>query len=526
LQPSIFNLPAPTGKNKIVYRSGYNSNIITVLNSQFSAAVKQCEKTHFSGANIKDKARAIYNYLRTNITYKKDPAGKQLIQLPARMIRGTQKGDCKSLALSAAAFLYCNGAKNVFLRYASYHPTDHTPTHVYTVATDEKGQQIIVDPVYKQFNREAPYTYKKDYKMQIAVLSGTPVLSKFKPGSLETLQRIRTKVRPGGFYFNAVTNEMMRKAGKNSNMNYNAGQLKRYAARVKAAAAATPDNNIRAILNQEAAALDRGNFNGVIYSPRSGQAIRGIEEEIGKLSLKKVGKKLKKIKLKNIVKGVKAVSFVAPRKAFLAMVRLNVRGIATRLGTLSPADLKKVWVDKFAGKLSVLESTINKGKKKKPLFGAGKKVRAIKGIGVIIDESNTATIGAEPVSTAAIIAAAAPIAVAFISILKKRGVKEVPEQGAAPQESGNFPEAESANQEAEPKIKTWLNKALDIAKETGIIPDRPETPAEGKVSQAIPGDDLETEPATGTAGGSGFKISPAILIGGAAVAALVFMRKK
>lgn len=508
-----------------MYAHGYNSNIVTVLNNQFPEAVKQCDKVYFSGNTIKDKARAIYNYLRSTVKYEKDPAGKQLIQLPARMIRGTKKGDCKSLALSAAAFLYCNGAKKVFLRYSSYHPTDNTPTHVYAVAIDEKGQQIIVDPVYKQFNQEAKFTYKKDYPMEISVLSGTPTsLVKRNLSKLDKLQMMRDRTRPGGFMFTVITNQMLRETGKTAAIDYDRSQISRYLQRVTAAAAATKSPAMKEVLNREIETIKAGNFSGLVYSPRTGTAIKGIEEEIGKLKLKKLKKAVKKIKLKNIVKGVKAVSLIAPRKAFLAMVALNVRGIATRINQLNDADLKNVWVDKFAGKLSVLKGAIKKGIKKRPLFGAGKKVKAIKGIGIILDESNDQAIGGDPATTAAIIAASAPVAIAFINILKKKGVKEVPENASAPQEAGNFPEAVPTAEENTPKLAQWINKAVDIVKETGIIPDRPETVTEAKVSQAIPGDDLEAEP--GTAPGTGFKLNPAILIGGAAVAAFLFMRKK
>ena len=112
MQPSV-NLPAPAFKNSLITGDGYNSDIITTLNSQFSTAVAQCSEARFSGNNLREKGRAIYNYLRNTVKYKKDPEGRQLIQLPSRLINGTGKGDCKSLSLAAAAFMYCNGFRNV-----------------------------------------------------------------------------------------------------------------------------------------------------------------------------------------------------------------------------------------------------------------------------------------------------------------------------------------------------------------------------------------------------------------------------
>ena len=153
----------PNYKDVLVTRNGYNNDIILTLNSQFPEAVKQVQNVRVSGADSYQKGRAIFNYLKYSIDYKKDPAGKQVIQLPARMISDTKKGDCKSKALAAAALMHNNGFKDVALRYASYDPTDITPTHVYAVGKDEKGKEIVIDPVWKAYNTQAPYKNKKDY---------------------------------------------------------------------------------------------------------------------------------------------------------------------------------------------------------------------------------------------------------------------------------------------------------------------------------------------------------------------------
>jgi hypothetical protein len=541
LQPSV-NLPAPAFKSSLITGDGYNSDIITTLNSQFSTAVTQCSEARFSGNNLREKGRAIYNYLRNTVKYKKDPEGRQLIQLPSRLINGTGKGDCKSLALAAAAFMYCNGFRNVRLRYTSYKENDSTPTHVYTVGTDENGRDIIIDAVYNRFNKEVPYKFKKDYKMEISVLSGTPPMMQkavklkiLKRSPLQRLQDLRGKIRPGGLLYNVITNEIARQSGGPFfNVRYTADQVNAYKQRLGQAAARQRSPFIRSIIEMERKALEAGNFNGSIYTPRSGAEIKGLEEEIGKLSLKKLKKGLKKIKIKSIFKGVKAVALVSARKAFLTLVNLNVRGLAKRMSKLSEADLQKFWVDRFAGKLSVLKGAISRGAKKRPLFGASKKVKAIKGIGVVLDESINTDPGAAAaaasagstggVSLGAIIAAAAPVLVAVISLLKRKGIPSVPENAAAPGEAGDFTEADQDAAEQKPKLEQWIEKAANIARETGIIPDKPETITEAKVSQAIPGDDLEADPAQGKP--AGFQVSPVILIGGAAAAFLLLNRKK
>jgi len=558
LQPAI-KLPAPKQVNKIVISDGYNADIIATLNKQFNTAVKQTKEAYFSGTTLTEKGRAIYNYLRNSVMYKKDPEGKQLIQLPARMLGdgGTKSGDCKSLALAAAAFMHNNGFNNVRLRYTSYSATDTTPTHVYAVGSDETGKDIIIDAVYRQFNKEVPYKFKKDYQMQISVLSGVsqapmrqeqrklklnPMRQEQRKLNIQVmpkdkyaarLRMLLTKVRAGGLMFNVITNELARTTGTGfSTVKYGADQIAQYRNNLVKRAASLKKPYLQQLIAKEVAIIDGGTFKGNLYTPRTGEAIKGLEEEIGKLSLKRLGKGIKKavkkVSPKSLLKGVKAVGFVAPRKAFLLLVRLNVRGLATRLSKLSDADLKKLWEQRFAGKLSVLKSTISKGKKKKPLFGASKKVRAIKGIGVVVDNSTDFSIGATGAEIATVVAAAAPILVAFAAALKGKGVPEVPENAGAPEDSGDFSEAEGEAAEDRPKAAEWIQKATEIARATGIIPDKPETMAESRVSQVVQGDDLEAEPAAIAAGdtGTGMKLSPVVLIGAAAAVGFLLMNRK
>lgn len=539
----MMGLAQPEMKNMVVTKSGYNNDIIEALNGRFPLAVEQTKGVKFSGDNLSQKGRAIWNYLNKNVRYKKDSPGKQVIQLPARMIRDTGAADCKSLALAAAAFMKNNGFNDVALRYASYNPTDDTPTHVYSVAKDERGNEIIVDPVYKQYNREVPYKFKKDYKMEISVLSGIgqtvqrtlkplpgrPRIIKVDP--VKQAQRILEggKVKPGSIAHNVLVNFINRRTGKAVQMSYDPKQLLKYAIKLNFAANRLKSPFIKNLIQRERELIKNNQFTGTIITSESA-SINGMREEIGKLSLKKivkgVKKAAKKVSIKNIVKGVKTVGFVVPRKAFLAMVALNVRGLATRLSKLSTDKLKKMWVTKFGGVLSVLEGAINRGKKKKPLFGASKKVRAIKGIGYIVDENEG--IGVEPVSTSTIslIAAAAPILVAFMSLLKGQGVPPVPEDAGMLGESGDFPESEGLAQDQKPGIADFISKAVDIAQATGIIPERPLPPQQALVDQALPGDDhtdmMEKPSATGT----GFKVNPLILVGAAGAAALLLMRRK
>jgi len=542
---NISALGQPDYKKTIVTKKGYNNDIITALNAKFPAAVEQTKNVKFSGDTLLLKGRAIFNYIKNNIRYRRDDPGKQVIQMPSRMIMDTRSGDCKSMALSAAAFMYNNGFKNVRLRYVSYDAGDITPTHVYAVGSDTSGNDIIIDAVYKQFNKELPYRYKIDYKMEISVLSGITVrrgANKPVPADQQAqtidpaqanmmmdkrLKSLYDKLPPSGVLSNVVANAIARRAGMTNFPKYNDEQLRKYAMRLE-----QHMNNksrlIRMLVSREIKLIKNGSFVGnvvTVYSP----GIQGIVNEIGFLKKfrNKIKEAAKKVTPKAILKGVKTVGLVPVRKAFLAMVALNVRGLAKRMSVAPESELKKMWVDKFGGEWKVLRQAINNGKKRKALFGASKKVRAIKGVGYMVVENdiNGAAIGMTGVEIAGLIAAASPVLVAVANIFKKNGVPEIPENAAAPQEGGDFPEAPAADQDQKQGFADYVEKAVDIAKATGIIPDRPLTPQQQRVEANLPeGDDFTAEAATGGAKTS-FGINPLLLVGVAAGAYLLTRKK-
>lgn len=117
-------------------------------------------------------------------------------------------------------------------------------------------------------------------------------------------------------------------------------------------------------------------------------------------------------------KGLPKITLAPARGAFLGLVALNFRGLASRLDQAIKKDSKKVqefW-NKLGGDFSKLKSNVDKNKGKKPLLGA----KGIDGIGTFEDYYlNESFIGVEPVTTAAAGAAAAsPILLALEKLLK------------------------------------------------------------------------------------------------------------
>lgn len=129
--------------------------------------------------------------------------------------------------------------------------------------------------------------------------------------------------------------------------------------------------------------------------------------------------------------------FLAPaRGAFLTLVRLNVRGLATKLQqatSKSKKDVEEFW-KKMGGSFNKLNETVNKGAKKKALFGKGKGIKSpyfMDNQGIMFtygaDFMPDNAISAEPATATAIataLAAASPILLAVSKLFKKKGIPE------------------------------------------------------------------------------------------------------
>lgn len=506
-------IAAPDFKNKIVYNDGLNSDIIKTINSTFSRTVNEAKPfaDSFAGSTRTDTARNIWNFLRNKIKYQKDPEGKQLIRMPRRFVYdGT--GDCKSFSAFTAGIL---GALNmpVTYRYASYDKNDRTPSHIYVVTKDEQGRDIIIDGVYTRFNEEAPYTFKTDNKMQIAVLSGTPTA---RPAQKITLPQLLEKVKPGGFYFYVIKNQIQKNQGSAQGIRYNSRQLEQYKKRLikHISNLGAKRGAIYQILQSELSDVERGQFHGVIPPISQHREIQGLQDEIGKLSFRKLGKAFKnlsteakkaakKVSLKNIFKGVKMIGLAPMRKAILLMVNLNLLGLASRMAKLPPSELRSFW-EKRGGKFSVLQSAVNRGRGKRPVF-IGRHVKAVRGIGFVVEPYG---VGEDAAGAAAgpkidfnqILQVAAPLLKALLSLFQKHGVPEEKEgEGTQRSDAETLSTLTTLGNDSENNFDNYAQAAVKLAQNTGVLPEPPSTHAESNINDIIPGDDLEGDPVQKTA---------------------------
>lgn len=166
-------------KDTIINRQGKTKDIMQAVVDCYNSDYAQVQELadNFPGNDTLSRCRAVFDFVDKNIKYQIDPLQKQWIRTPARLWSDGE-GDCKSFSIFICSCLRSMGIPHLF-RFAAYEGNSD-PTHVYAVAIDESGKEIIVDPVYRDetgkavFNKECPYTKKIDMKgtTEISRLSG------------------------------------------------------------------------------------------------------------------------------------------------------------------------------------------------------------------------------------------------------------------------------------------------------------------------------------------------------------------
>lgn len=427
------NMDMPIGKSFIEKYNGMNADIMKVLEGNFATAVEQTKDIapKFLGKTDLDTVFNLWAFLRTKIIYKKDPFGKQQIRLPNRFIYDGSKGiggDCKSYSLFSAAVLY-NLGFNVYFQYVAY--------------TIDKIKNAVASHVFVKAEKNGIIYYLDGCNKKFNIFGGSLVNE--KKMQIETLSGI-----PGS------TSYTRRKRPKMS---------------------LDKERKIKAILRHEL---------------KNRAAIQEIEEYIGKKGdgkrfFQKLGKGLKKLG-----KGLKKISLAPARNAFLALIRLNARGLAYKFAAAyKVAEAKNkatAFWEKLGGDPKKFWDSVKKGSKKKPLGGSKRKKETINGaeIGVV----GTVTIGALLVSAGTILAAAKPIFQAIKPILKKKDPKAAADFDAVDEKAGG---------------------------EAGLEKDIVE--AGGEVKALPPGTEVEKDPQLDKAGKAGLKLSTPVLIGLAAAGA-------
>ena len=431
---------ATDGKTTVNYINGWNSDIITVIHSNVPAATKQMREVAqtFNKGNEKETARAIWNFLKREIKYVKDPDGYQNIKLPGRFV-ATGSGDCKSYSLFTASILENLGIPYSF-RYTSY-GLNPTPQHVYIVT--DSG--IIIDGVWNKFNSEKAYTSKKDYKMKIQTLSGIgcnsceDISSPFNRSLKSTVMARRKKAAPRTVTATATrtlntpgfTRQAKNVAVSNRRVKPRINTLQPMPlGSVVMIGNTMPVGNI---FKKGAKAVKKGaqNLKKAAVKVQDKAKSTGLVKAAAKVQTKAKNTGLVKAaaKLQDRVKkeGGKVLTLAAPRRAYRTLVSINFRGWATQLNK-NRQRAGQIFENQ-GGKASEIFQSIDKGANRKAIFPSKEsKVTTVNGIGAV-----TAT------TIAATLAVATPIVLAFSQIIKSSSEAAAAAKDAFGKDKDNTP---------------------------------------------------------------------------------------
>lgn len=113
------------------------------------------------GLDVDDQCRSIFAYLVENVHYQLDPTGVQYIKSPARLLKDGH-GDCKSMTLFIASCLHCLGIRHT-IRFVNF-DGGLQYSHVYPLAYDEHGNEIILDACELDRTGAPIYNYARSYR--------------------------------------------------------------------------------------------------------------------------------------------------------------------------------------------------------------------------------------------------------------------------------------------------------------------------------------------------------------------------
>lgn len=329
---------------------------------------------------VKEICRRLYQWLIDHVQYKQDRAGREELRRPARVVKEVRNGvdcDCFSYFIST---VLTNLSIPHHLRIiavgkaTAYH-------HIYVIVPHNTGslqpyrdkhKYTVVDPVLDTFDAEPDHiTAYHDYPMTnfTTSLQGIPLTGLDDLYQKLSATRAAMQNNPQSYY----------KAGINPSA---AIPL------ITQALDAWYTPRRQDVLNR-LSQLDH-----TIYTGMNGVPMDGFFKNVANAAKKVVNevktvvhtavtdpKKLvnntidqaKQLIDKAIDYGREGVLFI-PRKAFLALVEMNVRGLATNFkkGLADPAitdRMKRVWEGDLGGNFSNFLSAINTGANKPFLFG-------------------------------------------------------------------------------------------------------------------------------------------------------------
>lgn len=379
----------PTHKTVVNHNNANNGDIISSVIAAYDMAVDDCRDhaRHLKTGNFEKDCLNVWTILRNELEYNRDLDELQTIALP-RVAFSRVKNDCKSYSVVAAGLVGAMGY-GVKFRFAGYKKGINSPSHVYAVAFNPAtNQQFIIDGCAPMFDWEKPPKFKIDKTMKVVTLHDKP--------SLTDIQKVVSKLP---YHQQRKLKEVAELAVRKSLLD-----LARY-----------------------------GRINDTLSETinKKTKPAKGSPEQI---KLKEKRKAKAKEGLKKFGHANMYLALLLGRGAFMACIRLNLNGMASKLNKLYKekkfADIEKKWYA-LGGITKLLIRAVEHGAVKKPLF-LSKKARARynkqMGInGIVCESINVAPLAAVAAAAIPVIAALVPVMVKAFKGMGKGGEPEAVE---------------------------------------------------------------------------------------------------
>lgn len=424
---------------------------------------------HLKDGSKMQTSQNIWDFLYHHIQYKLDKRGLEQLRRPARSWADRQDGiDCDCFSIFASSILTNLKIPHSF-RITKY-GGDHFQ-HVYVVVPNG-SETIIIDPVLSRFNYEKPFSEHKDFAMNlsgidVAVLSGhddelSDVLLGFPDfdelGNASEQEQLDAMYR----YLVSTRNAVAANPNHISHIEDPQAFIKMLDYAIQYWYTDKRDEALEVLAQNEEKLNLKNGFSGYDDDwdwddDALGAARRGFFKRVGDFA-KRVGKGIKKTvqKIGKAIVRFNPLSITA-RLGFLAAMKLNIKKMASKLkwayasqshaaskgistiqwqrAKTALSRIESLYADKLQGKRSALKDAILKGRAGGLNGELHPEAYDLSGLG-------------EPISMTAAVAAATPVIIAAIKILKDSGLfapgedtstNNLKAEAAAAQQTSNVP---------------------------------------------------------------------------------------
>ena len=169
--------PKPDEHDRIIIKDGEVSDTVELMEKVVHKYLTDTVRIApvLRRKTLEETCKSIYDFVYNNIQYKLDKRGLEQLRRPARSWAERRTGvDCDCMSIFISSILTNLKIPHSFriTRYSA----DHWQ-HVYVIVPDNRGGYINIDAVVSPYGYEKPFTDKMDYTMSlnginVAVLSG------------------------------------------------------------------------------------------------------------------------------------------------------------------------------------------------------------------------------------------------------------------------------------------------------------------------------------------------------------------